>query len=174
MIRKLACFVFGALALVCVVAAFPAALRGDLERVVAALGGALLYGAIASLAVPRPGFVEWLAANQKAIEFKSARYRGVPVTLDTMLVRYEMVVSFVHFTVVRESDYEVLGSPWARATRIAFTLATLLLGWWAVPGIQATATVLERNRTHANTTALRELLPPPKARPAMAGEAVGH
>ena len=174
MVRKLVCFVFGALALVCLVAAVPAALRQDLDGVVAGIGGALLYGAIALLAVPRPGFLQWLAANQKAIEYKSARYRDVPVTLDTVLVRYEMVVSFVHFTFVKQSDYEVLGSPWARATRIAFTLATLLLGWWAIPGIQASATVLERNRTNANTTLLRDLLPPPKARPAMVGDALGH
>ncbi len=150
----------------------PAGLRQDLDGVVAGLVGALLYGAVALLAVPRPGFLQWLAANQNAIENKSARYRDVPVTRDTVLVRYEMVVSFVHFTFVRQSDYEVLGSPWAVATRIAFTLATLLLGWWAIPGIQASATALERNRTNANVTPLRDLMPPPKPRPTMVGDAV--
>jgi hypothetical protein len=174
MIRKLACFVFGALALVCLVAAVLAALRQDMDGVAAGMGGALAYGVIALLVLPRPGFMEWLAANHKAIEYKTARYRDVPVTAETMLVRYEMVVSLIHFTFVQQSDYEVLGSPWAKATRIAFSLATLLLGWWAIPGIPASATVLERNRTNANTTPLRELLPPPKARPAMVGDALGH
>jgi FimV-like protein len=133
----------------------------------------LIWGSFTWLVWSKPRFVDWLAANRKAVEYKSAYYQDAPVTLDTVMVRYEYVVSIVHAIYLKETDYEILGSTRAEATRWACGIVSFLLGWWSLPGLLDTPKVLARNWTNAKSITVRQLLqipvPAPKTMLADAG-----
>lgn len=135
-----------------------AALSLNFEGAVYGLGNMLVWGGLTWVAWPRPGFLDWLGANRKAIEYRSARYQDLPITLDTVMVRYEVLISLIHLTSVKESDYVVRGSLLGQATRWGCILASLVLGWWSIPGLIEMGKLLERNRTHANSVTVRQLL----------------
>jgi hypothetical protein len=79
-------------------------------------------------------FLRWLREHAAEVAAGRAEYAGAPLARETMLVRYRATVSLVLVILHLHSRFYVAARPGerrpGRATRLAFTLITLLLGWW--------------------------------------------
>jgi hypothetical protein len=79
------------------------------------------------------GFARWLETNVDALVAGEAAYRGARISMRSEVVTFELTFSVVVASFKVPSQMFVVGQhriwPW----RIAYTAATLVLGWWGIP-----------------------------------------
>ncbi len=78
-------------------------------------------------------FMEWLTNRYTEIKEAPASYQGKQITLDTQVVQYFLCVSLLTGSVKIGSGYMLRDNPLSMAVSGAFTIGSLLLGWWGLP-----------------------------------------
>jgi hypothetical protein len=78
-------------------------------------------------------FANWISINRGQISTNGLDYNGYPVEKDTELVQYQVCISLLVFTVKLSSRYFIKERISSSIARVLYTLATLILGWWAIP-----------------------------------------
>jgi len=84
---------------------------------------------------PEGPLYDWLLANKEQVLAGTANYMGTPVTESTSARQYSYVVSCGCGTVaVRSSHFlPCAANNHLRFAGLKYAIATLLLGWWALP-----------------------------------------
>lgn len=109
-------------------------------------------------------FLRWLSENGAAIEGGGARYRDILITPGTTLTRYEVALSFLVVSFKVPSRLYIVGHDATLLVATAFTVISLLLGWWGVPwGPIYTVRAVWSNVRGGATRTLPELLRPAPA-----------
>lgn len=104
-------------------------------------------------------FERWLQNNSTIINACGASYKGVRITGETELTRFLLTASIVVLTFKIPSRYYVAGRGNLTLAQTAYTVATLLLGWWGVPwGPIHTVQALEKNVSGGYKTTVRKYL----------------
>jgi hypothetical protein len=78
-------------------------------------------------------FFAWLGTHRSLVEEGTAMFRGVRVTPATELVRFTTVISIGVATFRTPSRFYVCGVEPTGWVNLAYTTATLVLGWWGIP-----------------------------------------
>lgn len=78
-------------------------------------------------------FLEWLTSKYVEIKEAPATYNGKQISLDTQLVKYDFCISLIAGSVKISSGYMLKSDPMSMAACGAFTIGSLLLGWWGLP-----------------------------------------
>lgn len=152
-------YLLGFVTLLCVAMFVFAVATLNYEAALYAFVSIAVWGGFTWLARRRERFVDWLAKNRQAVELRAARYKGQPILPETVMVQYEIVVSFLAATFVNLSDHEVLGSRQANEARLACNITSLLFGWWGFPrGLFGTPAAVRRNNRDAIRVTVNELL----------------
>lgn len=110
--------------------------------------------------------VKWIVANEDLIRQGAAAYEGQVVTPQSVLVRYDCVMSFILYTGRTCSPLMLMESEKAKSTFIRMTGLTLCLGWWALFGIVYTPQALWTNFSGGDKKTVNEILElahPPEA-----------
>lgn len=136
---------------------------------VEATGGTIIAAALIGLFLvsrrhqqQAEAFERWLAANAEAIRFGGARHECTLVKPETVLVRYQFVVSFLIVTFRVDTRYYIVGHDATRTVAALCTAITLILGWWGFPwGPIHTPQVIARNLRGGSRQSVRELLARP-------------
>jgi hypothetical protein len=75
-------------------------------------------------------FLQFLVANRPAIQAGGGMYEGQPISVQTEVRRFQACVSLLFITTKFPSRFVVHGH---QGTGIAYSLISLLLGWWGIP-----------------------------------------
>jgi hypothetical protein len=75
----------------------------------------------------------WIKDNHVEIIKNGAKFKGHHITLDTVLVKYTFVVSFILVTLKIPSRWYIKDSENIQAAKFGFILGTLFCGWWGFP-----------------------------------------
>ena len=78
-------------------------------------------------------FSTWLSENSAAIESEGGRYGDVRITSSTKLTRYVVALSFLIVSFQVPSRFYIVGHDATPLVATAFTVISLLLGWWGIP-----------------------------------------
>lgn len=104
-------------------------------------------------------FSEWLAANVDEIKSGGAIYKGMMVTMNSEVVRYYVVWSFIFITSWRTSEYFLRGTPEQKISLLVSILITLLVGWWGIPfGLVMTPFYLIKNLLGGEKSTVADLI----------------
>jgi hypothetical protein len=77
--------------------------------------------------------IAWLARNREALREGKILYNGVTVNDETELTRFVRVTGLVFVCLVEYSRYYVRGVDPVDAVARAYTLHSLVCGWWTIP-----------------------------------------
>lgn len=131
---------------------------GGLFLGMAAAIGTFMYF-IGKQAAEAREFLEWLKLNRLQIEQGWAYYKGQKVKPKSEITRYQGCVSFFIFTTRFRSRYVIDGRGGSEVC-LAFTAATLFLGWWGLPfGMIFTPQAIYRNLKGGYKKSISEVLP---------------
>ena len=110
--------------------------------------------------VARKRFFHWLEGQWTTLETGATHPDGYTVTLDTPLVRYQVVFSALFTTVSFASKPYVLQDRSAGFAQASFTLFSFVFGWWFLgpEGIVETAKAIVGNLRSSEVFTLRQLL----------------
>jgi len=104
-------------------------------------------------------FERWLRKNATNVLASGAAYNGTRITGDTEMTRFLLTVSIVFLTFKIPSRYYVAGRDKVALTKAAYSLATLLFGWWGIPwGPIYTVQSLAKNVSGGYKTTVRQYL----------------
>jgi hypothetical protein len=104
-------------------------------------------------------FERWLREHAAEILANGTVYNGIRITGDTEMTRFLLTISIVFLTFKIPSRYYVSGRDSVAFTQAAYSLATLLLGWWGIPwGPIYTVQALAKNLSGGYKTTVREYL----------------
>lgn len=88
-----------------------------------------------------------------------ALYNGTRITGDTEVTRFILVASFVYISVKTPSCYYIAGRDNIGFAKTAYTLASVLIGWWGIPwGPIYTIQAIEKNISGGERTTIRAYL----------------
>lgn len=104
-------------------------------------------------------FESWLQANGERILAGGASYRGARITGDTEVTRFLLAASVVILSFKIPSRYYVAGRDNVGFTKMGYTVASLLFGWWGIPwGPIYTVQALAKNLSGGDRTTVRSYL----------------
>jgi hypothetical protein len=78
-------------------------------------------------------FETWLHTNRAKVLTSGASYRGTKITGETELTRFLLAASVIILSFKIPSRYYIAGRDNLGRTKAAYSLASLLFGWWGVP-----------------------------------------
>ncbi|MGG0813612.1 hypothetical protein ABE142_13155 [Paenibacillus alvei] len=78
-------------------------------------------------------FAIWLYLNREQLRQEGANYEQCLIDRDSEFVQYEVCLSFGIFSYRTKTGYYVKGYHLTPLLNMAFSLYTLLFGWWAIP-----------------------------------------
>lgn len=78
-------------------------------------------------------FLTWVTANREALGKGGALYKGILVTPETKIIRFQACFSFLVVTVKFPSRYFIQNHDGLLRAGFAYSLITLLFGWWGIP-----------------------------------------
>lgn len=78
-------------------------------------------------------FAIWLYLNRDKLRQEGANYEQCLIDRDSEFVQYEVCLSFGIFSYRTKTGYYVKGYHLTPLLNMAFSLYTLLFGWWAIP-----------------------------------------
>ena len=125
----------------------------------AAFGVTLLPFAIWQQVTKRK-FFAWLESQWSNLETGASHPDGYTVSLDTKLVKYQVVFSALLATVSFESRPYVLQDRSAGVAQATFTFLSLIFGWWffGLEGAVETVRAVTGNVRSSRTFTLRQLI----------------
>ena len=104
-------------------------------------------------------FENWMREKAPEILTRGAKYNGVRINGDTELTRFELAVSIVILSFKIPSRYYIAGRDNVGFTKIAYTTASLLFGWWGIPwGPVYTVQAVTKNVSGGYKTTVRQYL----------------
>jgi hypothetical protein len=104
-------------------------------------------------------FLHWLGLSGEHLRTAPMRYQNKTISADTTVTRYHACFSFLILSTKFESRYYVKGQHNAFVVAGAYSLITLLLGWWGLPwGPVYSVQSLANNFRGGTTTPVRSLL----------------
>ena len=104
-------------------------------------------------------FLMWLVNNAASVRNGTARYDGKPVTPTTEVTQFMACFSFLVLTTKSPSRFFVKGHNNLIAIGLAFTLVSLVFGWWGLPwGPIYTLETLYRNVTGGHKQNIGEMI----------------
>lgn len=104
-------------------------------------------------------FEQWLCENQTAVLGNGARFEGIWINGETEIARFQLTIGLLVLTLRLPSRILVEGRDSFRAPRLAYSLGTLLLGWWGLPwGPVCTLRDLASNLSGGHRMTVREYL----------------
>lgn len=104
-------------------------------------------------------FETWLQANRDRILAGGASYHGARITGETEVTRFLLAASVVILSFKIPSRYYVAGRDNVGFTRLSYTAASLLFGWWGIPwGPIYTVQALAKNLSGGERTTVRRYL----------------
>jgi hypothetical protein len=138
--------------------------RGDWDNIAVGLALAALFFGLMRFCTRQRGrdvrFRKWLDDNIGAVMARGAAYQGVFLTRETVLVRYQGVLSLLFFSHTVPSRLLVADTTQCRWTGVAYSTATLLVGWWGIPwGPIRTIQYVVRNSKGGVRVPITELYP---------------
>jgi hypothetical protein len=168
MVSKLVALSFGLLGLVIL----GAVVAGGLEIGFGAahLGGGAVGATLVGLSVarlrqkgprltPDQRLFAWLREHERQVLEGTALYKDVRINPETRLLRYHCALSAVVMSVRSPSRLYVEGAERTGLVHAAFSLATLLFGWWGIPwGPIYSVQSLAGNFTQRDAVRVGELL----------------
>lgn len=79
-------------------------------------------------------FESWLAENVCKVYADKAEYKGMKVSLDTKITRFQFCLSLIFMTIKVPSGYLFTEKMFTVAmNNIAYTVCSLIFGWWGLP-----------------------------------------
>ena len=110
--------------------------------------------------VTRRRFFTWLESQWSNLETGASHPDGYTVSLDTKLVKYQVVFSALLATVSFESRPYVLQDRSAGVAQATFTFLSLIFGWWflGLEGAVETVKAVTGNVRSSETFTLRQLI----------------
>lgn len=111
--------------------------------------------------IARKRFFSWLDSQRPNLETGATHPDGYTVTLDTPLVRYQVVFSALFATVSFASRPYVLHHRSAGLAQASFTLFSAVFGWWyflGLDGVAETIKAIVGNVRSSQTFTIRQLL----------------
>lgn len=127
----------GALALLGLVLAGIDFSNGKTDAGIFWLGAGILIGIIAIFIQKEQNksdnFLLWLVNNAADIRKGMARYEGKLITPATEVTQFQACFSFLILTTKSPSRFFIKGYDNMIASGLAYTLVTLVFGWWGLP-----------------------------------------
>jgi hypothetical protein len=121
---------------------------------------ALVYFFISYQKKKAEQFKEWLTQNVCSIYSGEAMYNGSKIHLGTKVTQYLFCFSLIVFSVRIPSRYYIKASLSSVLNNIAYTLCTLILGWWGLPwGPIYTLQAVFRNIFGGIKSTVKDLIP---------------
>jgi hypothetical protein len=102
--------------------------------------------------------LKWVVENEALIRQGAATYENKVVTMQSTLVRYECVMSFILYTGRTSSPLLLAETESAKSTFIRMTALTMCLGWWALFGVVYTPQALWTNFSGGDKKTVSEIL----------------
>jgi hypothetical protein len=107
----------------------------------------------------RADFLAWLHQHRETVRGGGAAYRDQRITPDTEVTQFHACLSFVVLTTRFPSRYLVVGQDRLLRAGLAYSLVTVMLGWWGLPwGPVYTVQALVRNLRGGQRQRVSELL----------------
>lgn len=107
----------------------------------------------------RDPFVVWMIPRIGMIKDIGAEYQGVHITPDTIVTRFETIISYVIGTYKFTSKFYVVGHDGLILPSGLRTLASLLFGWWSLDrGIVWTISAVWRNSFGGRRRTVHDLI----------------
>jgi len=104
--------------------------------IVSALGAILFFSLFAIASKTKKELSEfetWLHTNRVKILANGASYKGIKITGETEVTRFLLAASVIILSFKIPSRYYIAGRDNLGLTKAAYSLASLLFGWWGVP-----------------------------------------
>jgi hypothetical protein len=104
-------------------------------------------------------FLSWLVENIDVVQNGTAYYEGCPVTGDTQVTRYHVVMSLIVRSFRFPTRLYVIGHDAGFDKGLLFSLPSLILGWWGIPwGIIWTISSVLTNIAGGEKQSVRQLI----------------
>ena len=104
-------------------------------------------------------FLLWLVNNAAAVRNGTARYDGKLITPATKVTQFQACFSFLIMTTKSPSRFFINGHDNLIANGLAYTLVTLVFGWWGLPwGPIYTLETLYRNTVGGHKQVIGEMI----------------
>jgi hypothetical protein len=105
-------------------------------------------------------FLRWLSENSDAIDRGGARYRDALITPETRVTRYAVAISLLVVSFTVRSGLYIVGHHATALVATAFTVISLIFGWWGVPwGPVFTVRAVWRNVRGGAMRTIADLVP---------------
>lgn len=153
----------GALALLGLLMAGLGFSKGEYDAAIFWLGAGVVIGIIAIFLQKdknkSENFLIWIVNNAAQIRNGTARYEGELITPATEVTQFQACFSFLIMTTKSPSRFFIKGHDNLIAIGLAYTLVTLVFGWWGLPwGPIYTLETLYRNTVGGHKQVIGEMI----------------
>jgi len=104
-------------------------------------------------------FIQWIYNNKDDIYAGTAIYKGVRITPDLKITRYQVFISFLVYSAKLSSPLLIIDYHFTGIINLIYSFFTLIFGWWGIPfGPIYTIQVLYRNIRGGTRATIAQIL----------------